>query len=67
MDCEVGNVKQMKAILAAFDASDLPIALLIVGLALIGYGASQFHHGLGAIFVGALIVLYIKPLSRWVK
>lgn len=39
--------------------------LFFFGLALLGYGASQFHSGLGLAIVGLLLVLYVKPLKAW--
>lgn len=55
------------SIVSSFDRQDIPIVTLILGLSLVGYGASQIRPGIGPIIVGVLMVLYAKPLSRWVK
>lgn len=50
-----------------FDSEDIPVVIFILGLALLGYGASQIHHGWGPLIVGALVVLYVRPLIHWVR
>ena len=57
----------VRKLFALFDASDIPAVVLILGFGLLGYGASQFHPGLGQFIVGALMVFYVRPLVRWVK
>jgi hypothetical protein len=59
--------RQLVSICSAFDRDDVPIVMFVFGLSLLGYGASQFHPGLGPVVVGILTVFYAKPLSRWVK
>ncbi len=57
----------LNSVRSAFDKEDVPISIFVLGLILIAYGASQIHHGAGPILVGFLLVIYVKPLSRWVK
>lgn len=60
-------MKYLRAFVASFDGSDLPVVVFVLGLALVAYGASQIHDGLGAIAVGLILIIYVKPLGRWVK
>lgn len=60
-------MKTLRALISAFDVADVPIAVFCVALILIAYGASRIHDGLGALAVGVILVLYVKPLVRWVK
>lgn len=60
-------MRYIKTILGAFDGSDIPIAVFCAGLILIAYGASRIHDGLGAVSVGIILILYVKPLARWLK
>lgn len=60
-------MKHLRAFLSAFDSSDLPVFVFILGLVLLAYGASQFHDGLGAVVIGVLLIIYVKPLGRWLK
>ncbi len=61
--------------LFSFDSEDIDAlrhhwieaAVAVFGLYLIGYGASRFHPGAGPLLVGAVLVLYVCPLSRLVK
>lgn len=63
-----GSVKRRFAsLLSAFDRKDLPVAAFVIGLIFLGYGASQIHHGVGPIIVGALLVIYVRPLIKWVR
>ena len=39
--------------------------VFVAGVLLFGYGAEQQRDGTGALVVGLLLVLYIKPLSWW--
>lgn len=59
--------RQFLSAVASFDSADIPVGILIFGLVLIGYGASQLHHGVGPLVVGALAVLYVRPLLGWIK
>lgn len=58
---------RLSALASLFDRSDIPILLLILGVVLLGYGASRVHDGAGFPVVGILIILYARPLMRWVK
>lgn len=51
--------------LANFDRNDIPFSIFVLGLVLVGYGFSQYHHGLGLAIDGVLLVVYTKPLKRW--
>lgn len=37
------------------------------GMVLLGYGLSHYHEGLGPLVCGALLILYVWPLIKWVK
>lgn len=60
-------MKRVKAILSAFDGSDIPVIVLVLGLILVAYGASQLKHGLGSLVCGVLLILYARPVSRWLR
>ena len=55
----------MKRVTGAFDAKDIPVAVLAVGLAVLTYGANWIRPGLGFLILGALLVLYVRPLKGW--
>lgn len=39
--------------------------VFVLGIVLFGYGAEQLQDGAGALAVGVLLVLYVKPLVWW--
>lgn len=50
-----------------FDSTDIPLGLVILGLLLIGYGGAQYHRGLGHLLAGLVLIVYVRPLARWLK
>lgn len=48
-------------------ANPLPDLAYFGGILLIGYGAYQYDPRIGAITLGALLLLSIKPLVFWIK
>ena len=51
----------------AFDREDVKPATFFFGIALLCYGAEQFHEGLGLALAGCLLVFSVHPLTRWWK
>lgn len=58
-------MKRLRWLIAQFDRYDVPSVVVLFGIALMGYGASRFHVGLGFITVGLMLVLYVEPLCTW--
>ncbi len=59
-------MKRLLQVLAtAFDSKDLPVLTFFFALIMLGYGAGQFHDGLGFVVVGLILVLYVCPLKSW--
>lgn len=38
---------------------------LVAGIVSLGVGGNQMHRGLGYSFVGVVLLLHIRPLSKW--
>lgn len=60
-------MKRLRKILSAFDSQDIPILVFCLGLLLLGYGANTITDGLGLVLVGVVLILYVKPIGRWLK
>ena len=60
-------ILRLTSLMSAFDSTDIPIAVLILGLVLMGYGASRFHDGAGHVVVGVALALLYRPALRWIK
>jgi hypothetical protein len=43
----------------------LPDVLFFGGLALLCYGAERLHSGSGPVIGGVLLILCVRPLTRW--
>lgn len=59
-------MKRLRAILNAFDAADVPVIVFLLGLALVWYGGELIHDGAGTVWVGLILIIYVKPLRSWV-
>lgn len=60
-------MRRLREFLSLFDRKDIPTATHLVALLLIGFGGERLVSGLGFFLVGILVMLELKPLSRWVK
>ena len=54
----------MKRLLALIAIEDV---LFFGGLGLLGYGLSHIYAGSGQALVGLLLVIYARPLTRWIR
>ena len=59
--------RQAQSVRSSFDRTDIPPFVIILGLSLIAYGASQRWRGVAPIVVGAIVLLYVRPFLRWIK
>lgn len=48
-----------------FDRQDIPVVVLGCGVALLAFGASRLHSGLGCVVLGLALILYVRPLRGW--
>jgi hypothetical protein len=48
------------------DADDATALVPIIGICLVGYGAYRLSPAWGLIVAGVVILLYVRPLGRWI-
>jgi hypothetical protein len=57
------TVKQCQAL----DGADLRVSVTVLGVGLAGIGVNSWRAGAGWGVVGLLILLYVRPLMKWIK